>query len=218
MLWEKEGVGGRQRVWVTEKYPSAHILSDGGLVAGVTKKNPPGHVSSDRGGWRQAGSVGDKKTPLTRIWSEEGGWVVVWWVKTENTPPTHIWSKEGGMDYKHPLQLAFEAREGGWVVVWWMKTKKPPLQLVFEAREGDGWCCGGWRLKTPPLVRYISLCVTLTVTVFISQLSHLKSLASNFGLQVISTVSMYITASNFGLQSLNQIGYGPWPLDCAFTA
>jgi len=32
------------------------------------------------------------------------------------------------------------------------------------------------------IVRYILLCVTLTVTVFIAQLSHLKSLASHFGL------------------------------------
>ena len=44
-------------------------------------------------------------------------------------------------------------------------------------------------------VEYISLCVTLTVTVFIAQLSHLKSLASNFR-----------------LQSLIATGYGPRPL------
>jgi len=38
-------------------------------------------------------------------------------------------------------------------------------------------------------VRYISLCVTLTVTLFITQVSHPKSLASYFGLKVFSTLS-----------------------------
>ena len=38
-------------------------------------------------------------------------------------------------------------------------------------------------------VRYISSCVTLTVTVFITQVSHPKSLASYLGLQVFSTLS-----------------------------
>ena len=60
----------------------------------------------------------------------------------------------------------------------------------------------GWVLaRISILVRYISLCVTLTVTVFITQVSHPKSLASYFG-----------------FQSLNQTGYGPRPLDCAFVA
>ena len=39
------------------------------------------------------------------------------------------------------------------------------------------------------LVIYISLCVTLTVTVFITQFSHPKSLVSYLGLQVFSTFS-----------------------------
>ena len=56
----------------------------------------------------------------------------------------------------------------------------------------------------------------LTVTVFIAQLSHLKSLASNFGLQVFSILSMYIIASNFGLQSLIESGYGPRPFLCFY--
>ena len=38
-------------------------------------------------------------------------------------------------------------------------------------------------------VRYIFSCVTLTVIVFITQVSHPKSLASYLGLQVFSTLS-----------------------------
>ena len=96
----------RQRVWVTEKYPSAHISSDGGLVAGVTKKNPPGHVSSaNRGGWRQAGSVGDKKTP-PRAMLEVGGRQSV---GDEQRPLRLHFERQRDQ----PLRLAFEVREGG---------------------------------------------------------------------------------------------------------
>jgi len=51
--------------------------------------------------------------------------------------------------------------------------------------------------------------------------SHLKSLASYFGLQVSRThphVYYSFLLRTSAIQSLTQTGYGPWPLDCDPTA
>ncbi len=71
-------------------------------------------------------------------------------------------------------------------------------------------------------VRYVMLTCQCYVTVHIyPRFSHLKSLASYFGLQVSSTLP-YVYYSfllrTSAIQSLTQTGYGPQPLDCAPAA
>src|SRR6266581_4943536 len=78
------------------------------------------------------------------------------------------------------------------------------------------------RTKTGKTVRYVMLTCQCYVTVHIyPRFSHLKSLASYFGLQVSSTLP-YVYYSfllrTSAIQSLTQTGYGPRPLDCAPAA
>ena len=72
------------------------------------------------------------------------------------------------------------------------------------------------------LVRYVILTCHSYVTVYIyPRYSHLKSLASYFGLQVSRTyphVYYSFLLRTSAIQSLTQTGYGPRPLNCAPTA
>jgi len=90
-------------------------------------------------------------------------------------------------------------------------------------------CCSGGsdcsdcldEVGTLAYVRYVILTCHSYVTVYIyPRYSHLKSLASDFGLQVRRThphVYLIFLLRTSAIQSLTQTGYGPQPLDCAPT-